>query len=111
MEGTAAIKVMCSDRCHIVSEETGKSFAVSWRGADTFFCIGGADTFLIEGGVELPATLSFLKNGFVRLNVDLEGTRFGILMKDTASLLSKFSMYVKSGDDYLGRVIAIDPSA
>lgn len=37
-----------------------------WRGVDTFFSVGQGEAALIESGMEFPATVEFMKNGFVR---------------------------------------------
>lgn len=74
-----------------------------WRGVDTFFSVGQDEAALIESGMEFPATVEFMKNGFVRVTLRLEDMPFSLYFRNTRVMLDKFKAYVVDSE-----MVAID---
>lgn len=74
-----------------------------WRGVDTFFSVGQSEAALIESGMEFPATVEFMKNGFVRATLRLEDMPFSLYFRNTRVMLDKFKAYVVDSE-----MVAID---
>lgn len=93
---------------HVI-DDTKLHLVLSWRGVDTFFCIGQAEAVLIESGMEFPAKVSFMRNGFVRASMRLDGKPFNLYFKSATALLGKFSAYVvDSNDEMVGKALLIE---
>lgn len=74
-----------------------------WRGVDTFFSVGQGEAALIESGMEFPATVEFMKNGFVRATLRLEDMPFSLYFRNTRVTLDKFKAYVVDSE-----MVAVD---
>lgn len=97
-----------SGKNYYIGLDDGYGLKVSWRGADTFFCVGQSDAVLVEGGMDIPAHIEFMGNGFVRVSLDFGCAPFNIHFKDAESILNKFSVYVTCENETIDRICSIE---
>lgn len=102
------VRACCDNGSYVIGED-GYGLSVAWRGADTFFCVGKSDAFLIENGMEVPAEVEFLKNGFVRVGLTGLPVPFNLNMRNAQSLMAKFAVYVTRGGEDIGRALYVEP--